>query len=298
MRKRAIILFIFAVMLLSGSLVLAKTVIVAGIGSTDSEAESDAIRNAVERSVGVLVDTKTLAEKKMVLNEQIYSRSKGFIRSYMIIDKLHSMKNWAVTIEADIDDSPGSKLMNELIRLGIIDVQLCNPKIAVYIPERRLCCRISDPVTEAAVAKVFKDAGFTNIIQASSALKRANVSSCGWSLKSFHNISTEEMQNVARFFNADLLIIGEALSEGMYNNDRDLPGLQVANAFSCKVRVDGKMYIAKNGQTLATNSIFASSTDVSEPVALKKALVASGQQLGAYFVKIILAQSPGCQGID
>ena len=45
---------------------------------------------------------------------------------------------WRVTINATVDDYPNSKLMNELTRLGIINVQLRNPKIAVYVPEQHL----------------------------------------------------------------------------------------------------------------------------------------------------------------
>ena len=296
--KKAVTLLTFALMLLCSSFALAKTVTVAGMGSTASEAENDALRNAVERSVGVLVDSQTLVEKNVVLNDQIYAQSRGFIRNYTVIDKLQGPSGWSVTIEADVDDTPDSKLMTELTRLGIIDVQLRNPKIAVYIPEQHLRYRVPDPAAETAVIKVFVDAGFTNMIQASPKLARVDVNSYGWSLKPLHNISAEDMRNAARFFEADILIMGEAFSEGVGDVGRNLPGRQVTNALSCRARAEGKMYIAKTGQILAADGKYASGVDMSEAIASKKALAAAGRQLGEYFVEKILSQSPSRQGIE
>ena len=165
--KKIITIFTLMCVLFCCSLALAKTVTVAGMGSTANEAENDALRNAVEHSVGVLVDSKSLSEKNVVLNDQIYAQSRGFIRNYVVIDRIQNSNGWTVTIEADVDDSPDSKLMTELTRLGIIDVQLRNPKIAVYIPEQHLRNRVPNSAAETEVVKAFLDAGFTNMIEAS-----------------------------------------------------------------------------------------------------------------------------------
>lgn len=296
--KKIATIFVLVSLMLCCNLALAKTVTVAGMGTTASEAENDALRNAVERSVGVLVDSQTLVEKNVVLNDQIYAQSRGFIRNYSVIDRIQNISGWTVTVEANVDDTPDSKLMTELTRLGIIDVQLRNPKIAVYIPEQHLRYRVPDPAAETAVIKVFVDAGFTNMIQASPKLARVDVNSYGWSLKPLHNISAEDMRNAARFFEADILIMGEAFSEGVGDVGRNLPGRQVTNALSCRARAEGKMYIAKTGQILAADGKYASGVDMSEAIASKKALAAAGQQLGEYFVEKILSQSPSRQGIE
>ena len=288
----------FITILLCYSLAFAKTVTVAGIGNTASEAENDALRNAVEHAVGVLVDSKTLSEKNVVLNDQIYAQSRGFIRNYVVIDKMQNSNGWTVTIEADVDDTPDSKLMTELTRLGIIDVQLRNPKIAVYIPEKHLHHRLPNSAAETEVIKAFVDAGFTNMIEASPQMARVNVNNYGWSLKSLYNISAEDMRNAARFFEADILIMGEAFSEGVGDVGKNLPGRPITNARSCRARVEGKLYIAQTGQIIATDGKYASGVDTSEAIASKKALAAAGKQLGEYFVEKILTQSPSRQGIE
>ena len=298
MMKKISFLLTLLVMLFCASQVFAKTVTVAGMGSTATEAENDALRNAVEQTVGVLIDSKTMVEKNKVLNDQIYTQSKGFIRNYSVIDKMQNISGWTVTVEADVDDTPDSKLMTELTRLGIIDVQLRNPKIAVYIPEQHLRHRVPNSAAETEVVKAFVDAGFTNMIEASPQLARVNVNSYGWMLKPLYNISAEDMRNAARFFEADILVMGEAFSEGVGDVGKNLPGRPVTNTRSCRARVEGKMYIAKTGQIIAADGKYGSGADMSEAIASKKALASAGKQIGEYFVEKIITQNPNRQGIE
>ena len=120
--------------LLSG-IASARAVSVSGVGLTITEAENDALRNAVEQAVGVLVDSETLVRNNVLLRDEIYTKSRGFITNYTVKDQRKTINGWQVFIDAEVDDSPNAQLMTELTRLGIIDVKLRNPKIAVYIPE-------------------------------------------------------------------------------------------------------------------------------------------------------------------
>ena len=205
--KKLVILLMLAAAVFSCSLALARNVTVTGMGVTVAEAENDALRNAVERAVGVLVDSQTLTEKNVVLHDQVYTQSRGFIRNYTVTGRSRLADGWRVTVDADIDDSPDSRLMTELTKLGIIDTRLRNPKIAVYIPEKHIRFSVPDPAAETAVVKVFVDAGFNNMIVASPKLARVNVSSYGWALKPLYNIDVEDMRKAARFFDADILIM-------------------------------------------------------------------------------------------
>ena len=292
MKKVFLFLAVLSLLMLN-NLTLARTVTVSGTGTTPSEAENDALRNAIENAVGVYIDSQTLVEKNVVLNDQIYSQSRGFITNYTVLDKTQQGSLWNVKVEADVDDSPNSKLMNELTRLGIIDTKLRNPKIAVYIPEHHLRYRVPDPAGETAVIKAFVDAGFTNMIAASPKLQVINPNSFAWYAKPVLELNIEDMRNAARFFEADILIIGEAFSEGVGDLGRFLPGRQTTNALSCKARAEAKMYIAKTGQILAADGKYGSGVDASEAIASKKALAAAGQQLGEYFVEKLMETGSG-----
>ena len=291
--KKRLLFLVLLLSLLCSSIVMAKTVTVSGTGSTAPEAENDALRNAVENAVGVLIDSQTLVEKNVVLHDQIYSHSKGFIRNYTVLDKSQQGGMWTVKVEADVDDSPNSKLMTELTRLGIIDTKLRNPKIAVYIPETHIAYRVPDPAGETAVIKAFVDAGFTNMIAASPKLQVINPNRFAWYSKPVVQVNIEDLRNAARFFEADIIIMGEAFSEGVGDVGRNLPGRQVTNALSCKARAEAKMYVAKTGQIIAADGKFAAGVDSSEAVASKKALAAAGKLLGEYFVEKLMESGSG-----
>ena len=291
--KKLVCFLLLAATVFSSSLALAKNVSMTGMGVTAAEAENDALRNAVESAVGVLVDSQTLTEQNTVLHDQIYTQSRGFIRNYSVTDRRQFPDGWRVTVDADVDDSPNSRLMTELTRLGIIDNRLRNPKIAVYIPERHTRFSVPDPAAETAVVKAFVDAGFNNMIVASPKMARVNVDSFGWALKPLYNVDVEDMRKAARFFDADILIMGEAFSEGVGDVGRNLPGGPATNARSCRARVEGKMYLARTGQILAADGKYGSGVDMSEAVASKKALASAGQQLGEYFLEKILDKGAG-----
>ena len=114
----------------------AKNITVTGVGITEAEATNDALRNAVETAVGVLVDSTTIVDKNMVLEDKIYAHSRGFINQYSIINKQKMTDAWKIMINAEVDLNPNSKLMNELTKYGLIDHILRNPKIAVIINEK------------------------------------------------------------------------------------------------------------------------------------------------------------------
>lgn len=296
---KKILALIAAGLLLTGGIADARNVTVTGNGVSQSEAEGDALRNAIEKAVGVLVDSQTLVSKNTVLQDEIYTQSKGFITNYNVVNQQQNGNGWEVIVNADVDDSPNSKLMSELTRLGIIDVKLRNPKIAVYIPEHHIQYRIPDPAGETAVIKSLVEAGFTNVIAASPKAVMINPNSYGWLWKPIVQINVEDMRSAARFFDADILIIGEAFSEGVGDVGQWIPGHHRTGMQSCRARVEAKMYVATTGQIIAADGKYGSGADISQSVASKKALATAGEQLGEYFLdKLMETGSGNRQGIE
>ncbi len=296
---KKILALIAAGLLLTGGIADARNVTVTGNGVSQSEAEGDALRNAIEKAVGVLVDSQTLVSKNTVLQDEIYTQSKGFITNYNVVNQQQNGNGWEVTVNADVDDSPNSKLMSELTRLGIIDVKLRNPKIAVYIPEHHIQYRIPDPAGETAVIKSLVEAGFTNVIAASPKAVMINPNSYGWLWKPIVQINVEDMRSAARFFDADILIIGEAFSEGVGDVGQWIPGHHRTGMQSCRARVEAKMYVATTGQIIAADGKYGSGADISQSVASKKALATAGEQLGEYFLdKLMETGSGNRQGLE
>lgn len=282
---------------LSPGMIFAKSVTVTGIGRTAEESENDALRRAVETAVGVLVDSETLVEKGRLISDQIYTNSRGFITDYKVQNREQMPDgSWETSIVADVNDNPDSKLMSELTKLGIIENRLRDPKIAVYIPESHIQYRIPDPAGETAVVKTLIEAGFSNVIAASPKL---SVSDYSWGSKSYESVNLEDMRSAARFFEADIIVMGEAFSEGVGDPARWLPGRQSSELQSCRARVEAKMYIAKTGQIIAADGTYGSGLDISQAVASKKALSAAGKQMGDYLTGEIMKLGAGNrQGLE
>lgn len=281
-------IFMLAVLMIFSCTALAKTVTVTGEGVAASDAENDAFRMAVENTLGVLVDSQTLVEKNMVIQDSIYTQSRGFITDYKVISRTQTGNGWQVTITATVDDNPNSKLMSELTRLGIINVQLRNPKIAVYVPEQHIQYRVPDPAGETAIVKALINAGFSQVTEVGSRMTVTNPM----------KMSANELTSAAQKFGVDIIIVGEAFSEGVGDPAQWLPGNQNSNMQACRARVEAKMFIARTGQIIAADGKFASGMDNSQAIASKKALAKAGQQMGEYFVEQITGLYTNNQSVE
>ena len=283
----------FAIMVLSLLIVLsatafAKNVTVTGTGMTPSEAENDALRAAVENTVGILVDSETLVQNSMLINDQIYTQSRGFVNEYSVISREEFGGGWRVTINATVDDQPNSKLMNELTRLGIINVQLRNPKIAVYVPEQHLNYNVGGAGGETAIVKTLLNAGFNFVTEVGT----------GLNYQSPMSMNVAQMKAAAEKFGVDIMIVGESFSEGVGDLGNYLPGNQRTNMQACRARVEAKMFIVRTGQVIAADGKYGSAYDNSEAIAAKKALAKAGEEMGNYFVEQITGMYTSRQGVE
>lgn len=258
----------------------AQQVNISGYGTTIDEAERDALRNAVEQAVGTMVDSTTLVKNTMLINDEIYTQSRGYITNYTILSKrLNADGMYEIIINANVDTNPNSKLMNELTRLGIINRQLRDPKIAVIIPEYHIKARIPDPAGETAVIRKLVDAGFSRI---------TDISDTRYNLNKLSALTKQDMENIARSRNVDILIVGEAFSEGVGDVGKFLSTGRNTGIVSCKARLEAKIFIAKTGQIISANGTYGTAADLTEFIAGKKALNDAGEKMGDYIVEKLL----------
>lgn len=287
MKKFAIV--IFALMLMICATASAKNVTVTGTGATPYDAENDALRAAVENTLGVLVDSATLVQNSMLIDDQIYTQSRGFVNDYQVLRREQVGNLWRVTINATVDDQPNSKLMNELTRLGIINVQLRNPKIAVYVPEQHLNYNFGGGSGgETAIVKTLINAGFSQVVEVGTGLSYANPM----------NMNAAQMRQAAQAYGADIMIVGESFSEGVGDVGDYLPGNQRTNMQACRARVEAKMFIVRTGQVIAADGKYGSAYDNSQAIAAKKALAKAGDEMGNYFVEQITGMYTSRQGVE
>ena len=100
-----------------------------GQGPNHDAALRAAMRAAIEKAVGVYVQSETEVQNWQLKKDRIYSHTEAFITDYEILDKYRSGADWVMTIKATVSNQ---KLVDELKELQILQMQLDNPKILVY----------------------------------------------------------------------------------------------------------------------------------------------------------------------
>lgn len=281
--RKYILLVLLLIGVCSFSVASAESITSVGVGDTAVDAEKDALRNAVENALGALIDSETLVKNNMVIQDNIYRQSTGFVRSYEVVDKSQTDSVWRVTVRAVIDTNPDSKLMNELTRLGLIRV-LRNPKIAVLIEDYDAWRDRNSFVTQNAVVKEFLTAGFTNMVDVGEERKKYN---------NLLMMTADDYRTMASLWKADYLVIGKVFAEnvgdvGKFLEDRKRLGIQ-----SCHARVEARLYVAQTGQIIAADGKAVSAADVSEGAAMHKAATNAAAKMGQYLVEQILNYASG-----
>lgn len=110
-------------------------IIAVGIGPTQREALTAAQRNAVEQGLGVLVDSQSLSENLMLIEDRIYAKARGYVKNYTVIsEKKMNDGNWEVTIESEVSQE---QIKNNLEALGILREKMGNPRIMVIYDTKK-----------------------------------------------------------------------------------------------------------------------------------------------------------------
>lgn len=101
----------------------------AGFGPNEREALLAAQRKAVEKGVGVLVDSRSLTENMMLVEDKIYTKARGYVEHYTVLsEKKLTDGNWKVVIQCEVAEE---KIKHTLKALGILRDKMGNPRIMI-----------------------------------------------------------------------------------------------------------------------------------------------------------------------
>jgi len=258
-------------------IVCAKNVTVEGYGSSRDMAIHDALRQAVEEAIGTLVDSQTIVQNYSVLQDEVYTKSQGFISDYSIISTRQDNGVIIARVNVTVDTEQNSKLMTKLQRLKMIDLGLHDPRIGVIIPEYYLH-PIPDSAAETAIINKLTEAGFRRIVDSRQLTTIRN-------FDIFAAVGRGDLTaalQVATSHQLDYLVIGEAFSE-YAGSDAGY------NIKSCRARVEAKLIKVDTGEIIATQGFHSSGLDITEFTAAKKSLQNVGNLAGKFFVDKLLA---------
>jgi hypothetical protein len=124
-----------------------KTVEVSGQGSSEKEAREDAMRNAAEKAVGVMIQSDTQMRDFQIQSDRVRTQAEAFIESYDVLSKRTSHDGLVeVTIRATVN---AGSIKDGVQALRVLQERLNNPNFAVINDGGR---DHSDPNYEVNVA--------------------------------------------------------------------------------------------------------------------------------------------------
>lgn len=116
------------------------------------QAERNALRNAVEKGVGLILESKTRVENYLVINDHIYSSAKGFVTNYRVVREERRGDVWHVEVDAEVSEA---KLKSTLGHLRILHKKMGHKRfMVVYSPNHPQALDTSHGAAEAALASI------------------------------------------------------------------------------------------------------------------------------------------------
>lgn len=103
-----------------------------GRGVDEHSAVRNALREAIEQELGLIVDTKTRTKNYQLIEKEIHTESSGFIESYEIISERQINGIFEVLVRANVQsDRLRSAITSRLQKKALIEATMGDPRILV-----------------------------------------------------------------------------------------------------------------------------------------------------------------------
>lgn len=112
--------------------VFAEEIITIGEGSTLESAIHNAMREAIEQEVGILVGSRTLTRNQEVTKDEVILNSKGYIAGYEVLSQSQQAGIFSVKVRVNVrSEELKTGLMTALEKDALVEANLNDPRIAV-----------------------------------------------------------------------------------------------------------------------------------------------------------------------
>lgn len=149
------------------------TVEAEGFGPTIEAATRAANRAAVEKGIGTVLTSATEIQDFQVKKDLVLSRTEGMVKSSQVLSQEKGPDGaWQVKVRAVVSKAQIDK---DLAALGVLRMQLDNPRIAVLISEQVMGKVVVDGVTESKILQAFRAREF-EVVEASDELRTKRAS--------------------------------------------------------------------------------------------------------------------------
>lgn len=187
------------------------------VGFTDpARSRGDAIeaaqRDAVEKAVGVMIESESTMQNYNLVKDEVLSRSKGFIRTYNVVKEGRDRELYKVVIDAVVVKAAFVKDMDEAIEN--LYQRVGKPRVMVVIKEKYLdkkgkvdeeVSANKQGISEREIRKILIKRGFTFIdARAAAGMSLMKVALRG------EEVARSKAVQAARTSRAEIVILGNA----------------------------------------------------------------------------------------
>ena len=222
------------------------------------QAIDDALRNAVEQSLGTFVQSSTLVENSMVVEDNILTWSNGYVRNYSIIREGQTGEaTYEVTVEAELEmanlKNDWESVQNLLSRMG-------NPRVMFIMDEQNIgqsrdryhYLSVDMTISENTLLNKFIENGFECVDPAT---VRQNLQQ-DQALAVLQG-NTKMAAALAKTLGAEVIITGKAIA-------KVATGINLGGMKSCQANVTARVIKADVATVIATGSQHAAYPHIDE----------------------------------
>ncbi|MCK6622396.1 MAG: hypothetical protein HUU32_12345 [Calditrichaceae bacterium] len=242
------------------------------IGGDQAKAADDALasalRSAVEQVVGTMVQSNVLVENYQVVEDQIYSRTQGYVKSYQVLSQTPRDNTiMEVTVRAIVKKS---NLENDLNAIGLLIQQKNKPRIMVLVDEKNMDLHYYYDhydlnTTANQLTNKFLEKGFT-FVDKDVVLRKLQRESVQAALEG----DTKSAESIARESGAEVLIMGKAVAKEASGGPAVL---RQSGMVSCQATLNLRAVRADDGTIIAVTSQQAPAVHVDNVTGGTQALI-------------------------
>ncbi|MCK9554593.1 hypothetical protein M0R36_02075 [bacterium] len=238
-----------------------------GVLRARDEALNRALRNAVEQTVGSVIDSETMVQNFQLLDDQVYSEVKGYVKSYEIIsDNGGDGDIYQIAVKAVV--SMG-RLRKNLQALNIVKEKLNKPRVMIVFSEMIDGMAQPGETVQTGMEKSFLTGGFK-------LTDKSQMEAVKMRDATLYYENPAEAASLGRRFGAEVVIVGQATADLI---DSSQPyGVSV---FAYEAQVTAKAIDVDTAQVIASDGASAQSRGGGRVPAARASMKKSGAELAS-----------------
>ena len=248
-----------------------------------------AFRHAIEQVVGVMVQSKTVVQNSELLNDKIYSKSSGFIKTYDVLSEVFEADGCRVRLKTTVS---AVRLEKSLDNVGLLSKKMDKPRIAVIMTEQNIGndtpsatlsnSSVNAGISESVINDYFAHKGY-NLVDRETLVALAKRSDYVQTSGSGAAGSDSALQ-IAASGGAEVVVIGQAVAKAGSGL------LSGTNMRASQATVSAKVVDADTAQLIASYSASCNSVHVNATAGGADALAKAAKELAENLNRQIIAK--------